>query len=106
MPQGGKGILLGGVTGVAPGTVVIIGGGVVGINAAKMACGLGASVRPRYEPQRLAYLDDVMPANCFPVMATDTVLRDLVKEADVVIGAVLVAGAKAPKLLTRICSKR
>jgi alanine dehydrogenase len=102
MPQGGMGILLGGVTGVAPGTVVIIGGGVVGINAAKMACGLGAKVYVLdTNLQRLAYLDEVMPANCFPVMANETVLRDLVKEADVVIGAVLVAGAKAPKLLTR-----
>ncbi|MGA7278932.1 MAG: alanine dehydrogenase [Desulfocapsaceae bacterium] len=102
MPQGGMGILLGGVTGVAPGPVVIIGGGVVGINAAKMACGLGAKVYVLdTNLQRLAYLDDVMPANCFPVMANETVLRDLVKEADVVIGAVLVAGAKAPKLLTR-----
>ena len=102
MPQGGMGILLGGVTGVAPVTVVVIGGGVVGINAAKMACGLGAKVYVLdTNLERLAYLDDVMPANCFPVMSNPTVLRDLVKEADVVIGAVLVAGAKAPKLLTR-----
>ena len=94
MPQGGMGILLGGVTGVAPGTVVVIGGGVVGINAAKMACGLGAKVYVLdTNLERLAYLDDVMPANCFPVMSNPTVLLDLVKEADVVIGAVLVAGA-------------
>jgi len=102
MPQGGMGILLGGVTGVAPGTVVVIGGGVVGINAAKMACGLGAKVYVLdTNLERLSYLDDVMPANCFPVMSNETVLRELVKEADVVIGAVLVAGAKAPKLLSR-----
>lgn len=102
MPQGGMGILLGGVTGVEPATVVIIGGGVVGINAAKMACGLGAKVYILdTNLERLAYLDDVMPANCFPVMSNATVLARLVKEADVVIGAVLVAGAKAPKLLTR-----
>lgn len=102
MPQGGMGILLGGVTGVEPGTVVVIGGGVVGINAAKMACGLGAKVYVLdTNLERLAYLDDVMPANCFPVMSNETVLRELVQQADVVIGAVLVAGAKAPKLLTR-----
>ena len=102
MPQGGMGILLGGVTGVAPGPVVVIGGGVVGINAAKMACGLGAKVYVLdTNLERLAYLDDVMPANCFPVMSNPTVLRNLIREADVVIGAVLVAGAKAPKLLTR-----
>lgn len=102
MPQGGMGILLGGVTGVEPATVVIIGGGVVGINAAKMACGLGAKVYILdMNLERLAYLDDVMPANCFPVMSNPAVLARLVKEADVVIGAVLVAGAKAPKLLTR-----
>ena len=102
MPQGGMGILLGGVTGVEPATVVIIGGGVVGINAAKMACGLGAKVYILdMNLERLAYLDDVMPANCFPVMSNHAVLARLVKEADVVIGAVLVAGAKAPKLLTR-----
>ena len=102
MPQGGMGVLLGGVTGVAPATVVIIGGGVVGINAAKMACGLGAIVYILdTNLERLAYLDDVMPANCFPIMSNATVLRELVIKADVVIGAVLVAGAKAPKLLTR-----
>lgn len=102
MPQGGRGILLGGVTGVEPATVVVIGGGVVGVNAAKMACGLGAKVYILDKNlQRLAYLDDIMPANCFPVMSDEMTLRKLVKEADVVIGAVLVAGAKAPKLLTR-----
>ncbi len=102
MPQGGMGILLGGVTGVEPATVVVIGGGVVGLNAAKMACGLGAKVYILdTNLERLAYLDDIMPANCFPVMSNAKVLRDLVTQADVVIGAVLVAGAKAPKLLTR-----
>ena len=102
MPQGGRGILLGGVTGVEPGTVVVIGGGVVGMNAAKMACGLGAKVYILDRNlERLAYLDDVMPANCFPVMSDEMTLRKLLKDADVVIGAVLVAGAKAPKLLTK-----
>ncbi len=102
MPQGGMGILLGGVTGVEPATVIVIGGGIVGINAAKMACGLGAKVYILdTNLERLAYLDDVMPANCFPVMSNASVLAQLVAKADVVIGAVLVAGAKAPKLLTR-----
>lgn len=96
------GILLGGVTGVEPATVVVIGGGIVGINAAKMACGLGAKVYILdTNLERLAYLDDVMPANCFPVMSNAVVLRDLVLRADAVIGAVLVAGAEAPKFLTK-----
>jgi alanine dehydrogenase len=107
MPQGGMGVLLGGVTGVEPATVVVIGGGVVGINAAKMACGLGAKVYILdTNLERLAYLDDIMPANCFPVMSNAAVLEELVIKADVVIGAVLVAGAKAPKLLTRDMLKR
>ncbi len=102
MPQGGMGVLLGGVTGVEPATVVVIGGGVVGINAAKMACGLGAKVYILdTNLERLAYLDDVMPANCFPIMSNAGILAELVARADAVIGAVLVAGAKAPKLLTR-----
>ena len=101
MPQGGMGVLLGGVTGVEPATVVVIGGGIVGINAAKMVCGLGAKVYILdTNLERLAYLDDVMPANCFPVMSNAAILAELVAKADVVIGAVLVAGAKAPKLLT------
>ncbi len=102
MAQGGHGVLLGGVPGVDPGTVVVIGGGVVGVNAAKMACGLGAKVYILdMNLDRLRYLSDVMPANCIPLMASPATTRKLVKEADVVIGAVLVAGAKAPKLVTR-----
>jgi PAS domain S-box-containing protein len=94
MAQGGHGVLLGGVPGVDPGTVVIIGGGVVGVNAAKMACGLGAKVYILdMNLDRLRYLSDVMPANCIPLMASPATTRKLVKEADVVIGAVLVAGA-------------
>ena len=99
---GGRGILLGGVTGVAPASVVVIGGGVVGTNAAQMACGLGAKVYLLdMNLERLRYLSEVMPKNCFPMMSSKTLLRELVMEADVVIGAVLVAGAKAPKLVTR-----
>jgi len=102
MAQGGHGILLGGVPGVDPGTVVIIGGGIVGINAAKMACGLGAKVYILdMNLERLRYLSDVMPSNCFLLMSKPTTVRRLIKEADVVVGAVLIPGAKAPKLLTR-----
>lgn len=102
MAHEGHGILLGGVPGVDPGMVVIIGGGVVGINAAKMACGLGAKVYILDKNlSRLRYLNDIMPPNCFMLMATPATLRDLVTRADVVIGAVLVTGAKAPKLITR-----
>lgn len=101
MAQGGRGILLGGVPGVPPATVLVIGGGVVGTHAAKMACGLGAKVFVLdTNLERLRYLSDVMPANCFLLMSSPATLRRLVKEADVVIGAVLIPGAKAPKLVT------
>ncbi len=102
MAQGGNGILLGGVPGVEPGTVVVIGGGVVGTNAAKMACGLGAKVYLLdMNLDRLRYLSDIMPANCIVMMSSPAEIRKLIKEADVVVGAVLVAGAKAPKLVTK-----
>jgi len=102
MAQGGHGVLLGGVPGVDPGTVVVIGGGVVGVNAAKMACGLGAKVYLLdMNLDRLRYLSDVMPANCFTLMSSPATIRELVKEADVVVGAVLIPGAKAPRLVTR-----
>ncbi len=102
MAQGGHGVLLGGVPGVDPGTVVVIGGGVVGTNAAKMACGLGAKVYLLDKSlSRLRYLSDVMPKNCFLLMSSPASIRELIKEADVVIGAVLIPGAKAPKLITR-----
>ncbi|HAS90209.1 MAG TPA: alanine dehydrogenase [Desulfovibrio sp.] len=99
---GGRGMLMGGVTGVTPANVVVIGGGVVGTNAAMMACGLGAKVTILdMNLERLRYLSEIMPKNCFPMMSSPALLRELVQEADVVIGAVLVAGAKAPKLVTR-----
>jgi alanine dehydrogenase len=102
MVQGGHGILLGGVPGVDPGNVVIIGGGIVGTNAAKMACGLGAKVYVLDKClNRLRYLSDVMPKNCYPLMSSPAVIRDLVTRADVVVGAVLIPGAKAPRLITR-----
>jgi alanine dehydrogenase len=100
--QGGHGVLLGGVPGVDPGTVVVIGGGIVGINAAKMACGLGAKVYILdMNLDRLRYLSDIMPANCFMLYSSPATLRDLITRADVVVGAVLIPGAKAPKLITR-----
>jgi alanine dehydrogenase len=102
MAQGGHGVLLGGVPGVDPGNVVVIGGGIVGINAAKMACGLGAKVYILdMNLDRLRYLSDVMPANCFNLYSSPAILRELITEADVVVGAVLIPGAKAPKLITR-----
>jgi alanine dehydrogenase len=102
MAQGGHGVLLGGVPGVDPGTVVVIGGGIVGTNAAKMACGLGAKVYVLDKSlDRLRYLSDIMPANCFCLYATPATLRDLLTRADVVIGAVLIPGAAAPKLVKR-----
>jgi len=99
---GGYGVLLGGVPGVEPATVVIIGGGTVGINAAKMACGLGAKVYILDMClERLRYLSDVMPSNCIPLMSSPATIRQLAQYADVIIGAVLIPGAKAPKLVDR-----
>jgi alanine dehydrogenase len=101
MAHGGAGILLGGVPGVNPGTVLIIGGGSVGSNAAKVACGLGAKVYLLDNNlDRLRYLSDVMPKNCFLLMSTPATIRKLINEANVVVGAVLIPGAKAPKLVT------
>ena len=102
MAQGGHGVLLGGVPGVNPATVVVIGGGVVGTHAAKMACGLGAKVYILdMSLDRLRYLSDIMPSNCFMLMSSPATIRKLVQEADVVIGAVLLPGTKAPRLVTR-----
>jgi alanine dehydrogenase len=102
MAQGGDGVLLGGVPGVDPGNVLVIGGGIVGINAAKMACGLGAKVYLLDTSlDRLRYLSDVMPANCFNLYSSPATVRELVKQAHVVVGAVLIPGTKAPKLVTR-----
>ena len=82
--------------------VVVIGGGVVGTQAARMACGLGAKVYLLDNNlQRLRHLAEVMPANCFLLMSSPAILRDLIQKADAVIGAVLIPGAKAPRLVTR-----
>ncbi len=100
--HGGRGILLGGVPGVRPATVLVLGGGVVGSHAAQMACGLGAKVYLLDTSlDRLRHLSEIMPKNCFPMMSSPAVVRELVREADAVIGAVLLPGAKAPKLITR-----
>lgn len=99
-PQGGLGVLLGGVPGVLSGKVLILGGGVVGTNAAKMAAGLGARVSIMdVNLHRLRYLDDVMPANVQGLYSTRYAIRKQVEDADLVIGAVLIPGAKAPKLI-------
>ena len=102
MAQGGHGVLLGGVPGVDPATVVILGGGVVGGNAAQMASGLGANVYVLdIDLERLRYLSDVMPANCFIVKSSPAAIRDLITKADLVVGAALVPGARTPVLVTR-----
>jgi alanine dehydrogenase len=99
--NGGKGILLAGVPGVQRGKVTIIGGGVVGVNAAKMAIGLGASVTIiDLSPERLRQLDDIFGNSIQTLMSNPFNIAQSVKEADLVIGAVLIPGAKAPKLVT------
>jgi alanine dehydrogenase len=101
-PMKGRGILLGGVPGVLPAKVLILGGGVVGTNAAKIAAGMGADVIiTDVNLNRLRYLDDVMPKNVHTMVSNDYTLRELVKTQDLIIGGVLIPGAKAPKLITR-----
>ena len=100
--QGGRGVLLGGVPGVAPAVVLVLGGGVVGSQAARIACGLGATVYLLdMSLPRLRHLAETMPANCILMMSSPAAIRDLLPKADAVIGAVLVQGAKAPKLISR-----
>jgi alanine dehydrogenase len=99
---GGRGVLLGGVPGVAPAKVVILGGGIVGINAAKMAAGMGAKVTILdLSLERLRYLSDVMPANVVLIHSNRHNIVSEVETADLVVGAVLIPGAKAPKLIRR-----
>ncbi|HSJ14929.1 MAG TPA: alanine dehydrogenase [Longimicrobiales bacterium] len=99
---GGRGILMGGVPGVEPATVVVLGGGIVGINAAKMAAGMGANtIILDISLNRLRYLDDVMPANCTMLYSNRTNILEQIQKADVVVGAVLLPGAKAPNLVRR-----
>jgi alanine dehydrogenase len=99
---GGRGVLLGGVPGVAPAKVVILGGGIVGINAAKMAAGLGAKVTVLdLSLERLRYLSDVMPANVTLIYSNRHNILEQISTADLVVGAVLIHGAVAPRLIRR-----
>ena len=99
---GGFGVLLGGVPGVEPANVLVIGDGTVGTNAAKVASGMGAKVCILgIDLERLRYLSDVMPKNCVVCVSSPSNIRKYIRNADLVIGAVLVAGERAPKLVTR-----
>ncbi|MEI6412406.1 MAG: alanine dehydrogenase [Bacteroidota bacterium] len=101
-PSNGRGVLLGGIPGVAPGKVLVLGGGVVGTQAAKMAAGLGAQVTLLdVSLNRLRYLSDIMPANVITMYSNEYNIRRLIQTHDLVVGAVLIPGAKAPKLITR-----
>lgn len=100
-PQGGKGIVLGGVPGVLPGSVVIIGGGIVGTNAAKMALGTGADVTIiDLNPERLRALDDLFAGRVRTLMSNDYNIEHAVRTADLLVGAVLIPGSRAPKLVS------
>jgi alanine dehydrogenase len=101
-PLGGRGLLLGGVAGVAPGRVVVIGGGIVGYNAAVIAIGLGAQVTILERSiDRMRHLEEILSGRVTLLMSSSLQIEESVAEADVVIGAVLIPGALAPKLLTR-----
>ena len=101
-PMGGRGILLGGVPGVRPASVLVLGGGIVGTQAAKMAAGLGADVTLMdISLPRLRQLDDLLPANVKTVYSNDYNIREAIKTSDLIVGAVLIPGAKAPSLITR-----
>jgi alanine dehydrogenase len=101
-PQGGRGLLLGGVPGVSPGRVVVIGGGMVGYNAAVIALGLGADVMILERSlDRMRHLEEILSGRLSLVMSSSLEIEESVQDADVVIGAVLIPGALAPKLITR-----
>jgi alanine dehydrogenase len=101
-PLKGRGILLGGVPGVKPAKVIILGGGIVGANSAKIAAGMGADVTiVDVNINRLRYLDDVMPKNVRTMVSNEYTIRELITDADLIVGGVLIPGAKAPKLITR-----
>ncbi|MFN0244813.1 MAG: alanine dehydrogenase [Planctomycetota bacterium] len=101
-PSGGSGILLGGVPGVRPANVLILGGGVVGTQAARMAAGLGADVTVMdINLDRMRYLDEILPPNCHTVYSTPFAIRDALPHTDLLVGAVLIPGAAAPRLVRR-----
>ncbi len=101
-PLGGRGLLLGGVAGVAPGRVLVIGGGMVGYNAAVIALGLGANVTIlERSVDRMRHLEEILSGRVSLVMSSSLQIEESIREADVVIGAVLIPGARAPKLITR-----
>jgi alanine dehydrogenase len=101
-PVKGRGVLLGGVPGVPPGNVLILGAGIVGVQAAKMAAGLGAHVTVLdVNLQRLRYVNDILPPHVITMFSSEYNIRKLLPEQDLVVGAVLIPGAKAPNLITR-----
>ncbi|MDZ7774061.1 MAG: alanine dehydrogenase [Balneolaceae bacterium] len=101
-PLKGRGVLLGGIPGVKPAKVMVLGGGIVGVNAAKIAAGMGADTTIfDINMPRLRYLDDVMPRNCSTMFSSEANIRMMLPDVDLVIGAVLKPGAKAPHLITR-----
>jgi len=101
-PQGGKGQLLGGVPGSAPAKVMIIGAGVVGTEAAKMAAGLGAQVLLLdINLDRLRYLSEILPPNVTPLYSSQETIAKNISDSDLIIGAVLIPGAKAPNIISR-----
>ena len=101
-PIKGRGVLLGGVPGVSPGKVLILGAGVVGVQAAKMAAGLGAHVTIMdINMKRLRYINDVLPSHVVTDFSSEYSIRQKIKDHDLIIGGVLIKGAKAPKLITR-----
>ncbi len=101
-PKGGLGVLMGGIPGVPPANVLVLGGGIVGVNAAKIAAGMGAKTTIMdINMARLRYLDDVMAKNVTTMFSSEGNIRKMLPTVDMIIGAVLIPGAKAPKLITR-----
>lgn len=101
-PLGGRGVLLGGIPGVQPASVMVLGGGIVGVNAAKIAAGMGARTTIfDINMKQLRYLDDVMPENVDTIFSSEANIRSMLPDVDLIIGAVLIPGAKAPKLIKR-----